>query len=112
MARTARRPLAAGRIDTGGGLAFGLVLSLASFYVLTVFVNPLSAVLALFGNLYYVLGYSLLLKKSSVQNIVIGGGAGAVPPLVGLAAAPGHHRVPSPFPFATGVLSSPPHLFA
>jgi heme o synthase len=112
MARTARRPLAAGRIDTGGGLAFGLVLSLASFYVLTVFVNPLSAVLALFGNLYYVLGYSVLLKKSSVQNIVIGGGAGAVPPLVGWAAATGHIGLPALFLFALVFFWTPPHFWA
>ena len=107
MARTARRPLAAGRIDTAGGLAFGLVLSVASFYVLAVFVNPLSAVLALFGNIYYVLGYSLLLKKSSVQNIVIGGGAGAVPPLVGWAAATGTHWISGAVPVCAGVLLDP-----
>lgn len=112
MARTARRPMPAGRIDIGGGLAFGLVLSLASFYVLTVFVNPLSAVLALFGNLYYVLGYSILLKKSSVQNIVIGGGAGAVPPLVGWAAATGHIGLPSLFLFALVFFWTPPHFWA
>jgi protoheme IX farnesyltransferase len=74
----------------GGGLAFGLVLTIASFYSLTVFVNPLAAVLALFGNVYYVLGYSVLLKKSSVQNIVIVGGAVALPPLVVWAAATVH----------------------
>jgi len=112
MARTARRPLAAGRIDLGGGLAFGLVLSLASFYVLAVFVNPLAAVLALFGNLYYVLGYSVLLKKSSVQNIVIGGGAGAVPPLVGWAAATGHIGLPALFLFALVFFWTPPHFWA
>ncbi len=112
MARTARRPIAAGRIDTGGGLAFGLVLSLASFYVLAVFVNPLAAVLALFGNVYYVLGYSVLLKKSSVQNIVIGGGAGAVPPLVGWAAATGHIGLPSLFLFALVFFWTPPHFWA
>jgi len=112
MVRTARRPLAAGRIDTAGGLAFGLVLTIASFYLLTVFVNPLTAVLALFGNMYYVLGYSLLLKKSSVQNIVIGGGAGAVPPLVGWAAATGHIGLPSLFLFALVFFWTPPHFWA
>jgi protoheme IX farnesyltransferase len=112
MARTARRPLAAGRIDTAGGLAYGLVLSLASFYVLAVFVNPLAAVLALFGNLYYVLGYSVLLKKSSVQNIVIGGGAGAVPPLVGWASATGHIGLPALFLFALVFFWTPPHFWA
>jgi protoheme IX farnesyltransferase len=112
MARTARRPLAAGRIDTAGGLAFGLALSVASFYVLAVFVNPASAILALFGNLYYVLGYSLLLKKTSVQNIVIGGGAGAVPPLVGWAAATGRIDVPALFLFALVFFWTPPHFWA
>jgi protoheme IX farnesyltransferase len=112
MARTARRPIAAGRLDTGGALAFGLVLSIASFYVLAVFVTPLAAVLALFGNLYYVLGYSVLLKKSTVQNIVIGGGAGAVPPLVGWAAATGRIDVSALFLFALVFFWTPPHFWA
>jgi heme o synthase len=112
MTRTARRPIAAGRIDTGGGLAFGLVLSLASFYVLALKVNPLAAMLALLGNLYYVLGYSVLLKKSTVQNIVIGGGAGAVPPLVGWAAATGTLNVPAFFLFAIVFFWTPPHFWA
>jgi protoheme IX farnesyltransferase len=112
MSRTARRPIAAGRIDAGGGLAFGLVLSLASFYVLAVFVNPLAAMLALLGNLYYVLGYTLLLKKSTVQNIVIGGGAGAIPPLVGWAAAAGSLNMPALFLFAIIFFWTPPHFWA
>jgi protoheme IX farnesyltransferase len=112
MARTARRPLAAGRIDTGGALAFGLVLSIASFYILAGLVNPLAALLALFGNLYYVLGYSVLLKKSTVNNIVIGGGAGAVPPLVGWAAATGRMDVDALFLFALIFFWTPPHFWA
>jgi protoheme IX farnesyltransferase len=112
MSRTARRPIAAGRIDTGGGLAFGLVLSLASFYVLAVFVNPLAAMLALLGNLYYVLGYSVLLKQATVQNIVIGGGAGAIPPLVGWAAAAGSLNMPALFLFAIIFFWTPPHFWA
>ena len=68
--------------------------------------------LALFGNLYYVLGYSLLLKKSSVQNIVIGGGAGAVPPLVGWAAATGRIGLPALFLFALVFFWTPPHFWA
>ncbi len=112
MARTARRPLASGRIDLGGGLAFGLALSIASFYVLAVKVNALTALLALAGNLYYVLGYSLLLKKSTVQNIVIGGGAGAIPPLVGWAAAAGRLNMPALFLFALVFFWTPPHFWA
>jgi protoheme IX farnesyltransferase len=112
MTRTARRPVAAGRIDRAGALAFGLILSLASFYVLAVFVNPLAALLAVFGNLYYVLGYSVLLKKNTVQNIVIGGGAGAVPPLVGWAAATGHVNMDAFFLFALIFFWTPPHFWA
>ncbi|MCC7360229.1 MAG: protoheme IX farnesyltransferase [Anaerolineales bacterium] len=112
MSRTSRRPIAAGRVDTAGGLAFGLALSVASFYVLAVFVTPLAALLALFGNLYYVVGYSLLLKQSTVQNIVIGGGAGAVPPLVGWAAATGRLNMEALFLFALIFFWTPPHFWA
>jgi protoheme IX farnesyltransferase len=112
MARTARRPVAAGRVDAGSALAFGLVLSITSFFVLAVFVNPLAAVLALFGNVYYVLGYSMLLKKTTVQNIVIGGGAGAVPPLVGWAAATGRMDMAALFLFALVFFWTPPHFWA
>jgi protoheme IX farnesyltransferase len=112
MTRTSRRPIAAGRVDLGGGLAFGLVLSIGSFFVLAVFVNPLAAVLALFGSVYYVLGYSILLKHSTVQNIVIGGGAGAVPPLVGWAAATGRMDVGALFLFALVFFWTPPHFWA
>jgi heme o synthase len=112
MARTSRRPLAAGRVDAAGGLAFGLALSVASFYVLAVFVNPLAALLALFGNLYYVLGYSVLLKKASINNIVIGGGAGAIPPLVGWAAATGRISLAALFLFALVFFWTPPHFWA
>lgn len=112
MARTSRRPLAEGRIDPASAWAFGLILSIASFYVLALFVNPLSAVLALFGNVYYVLGYTVLLKKSTVQNIVIGGGAGAVPPLVGWAAATGSINLPALFLFAIVFFWTPPHFWA
>jgi protoheme IX farnesyltransferase len=112
MSRTARRPVAMGRVDAAGGLAFGLVLSIASFYVLAVRVNGLAAVLALAGNLYYVLGYTLLLKKATVQNIVVGGGAGAIPPLVGWAAATARLNVPALFLFALVFFWTPPHFWA
>jgi protoheme IX farnesyltransferase len=112
MTRTASRPLAAGRIDLAAGLAFGLILSIASFYVLAVYVNLMAALLALAGNLYYVIGYTLLLKKSTVQNIVIGGGAGAIPPLVGWAAVTGYVNMPALFLFAIIFFWTPPHFWA
>jgi heme o synthase len=89
MQRTAKRPLADGRLTDAEGLAFGLGLSLVSYYVLASFVNYLAALLSLAGIIYYVILYSVWLKKATVQNIVIGGGAGAIPPLVGYAAATG-----------------------
>ncbi len=112
MTRTAHRPLAEGRVDVAAGLSFGLILSVASFYLLAVFVNPMSALLALAGNLYYVIGYTLLLKKATVQNIVIGGGAGAIPPLVGWAAVTGGINIPALFLFGIIFFWTPPHFWA
>jgi protoheme IX farnesyltransferase len=112
MTRTAHRPLADGRVDMAGGLAFGFVLSIASFYILAVFVTPMAAFLAVLGNVYYVVGYTVLLKKSTVQNIVIGGGAGAIPPLVGWAAATGRINLPAMFLFALIFFWTPPHFWA
>lgn len=112
MSRTSQRPIATGRIDPAAGLAFGLVLCVAAFFVLAVFVNGVSALLALAGILYYVIGYSLLLKRKTVQNIVIGGGAGAIPPLVGWAAVAGHINIPALFLFAIVFFWTPPHFWA
>ena len=92
MRRTAKRPLAAQRLTPAEGLAFGIGLCLLSFYLLAVFTNLLAAFLSVVGMFYYVWVYSILLKRSTVQNIVIGGGAGAIPPLVGWAAATGNLR--------------------
>ena len=88
--RTEKRPVAAGRIEPGRALEFGLTLSAFSFVLLASAVNVLTAALALVGNLFYVLVYTRWLKRSTPQNIVIGGAAGAVPPLVGWAAATGN----------------------
>jgi heme o synthase len=112
MQRTANRPLAAGRMYPAEGLAFGLALSLISFYLLVGFVNLLAAVLSVVGIFYYVWLYSILLKRSTVQNIVIGGGAGAIPPLVGWAAATGNLSVAAWFMFAIIFLWTPPHFWA
>ena len=92
--RTERRPVAAGRVPPARALEFGLVLSALSFVLLASAVNVLTATLALVGNLFYVVVYTRWLKRSTPQNIVIGGAAGAVPPLVGFAAATGNLALP------------------
>ncbi len=112
MQRTARRPLAAKRLTPAEGLAFGLALCILSFFLISGFVNLLAGLLSLAGMVYYVLLYSIFLKKATVQNIVIGGGAGAIPPLVGWAAATGSLAVPSLFLFAIVFLWTPPHFWA
>ena len=112
MQRTQKRPIPSGRLTPAEGLAFGVGLALASFYLMTAFVNFLAALLTLAGIIYYVLLYSILLKKTTVQNIVIGGGAGAIPPLVGWAAATGSLNVPSLFLFAIVFMWTPPHFWA
>ncbi len=112
MQRTAKRPLAEGRLTDAEGLAFGLALSLISYYLLACFVNGLAALLSLTGIIYYVILYSLWLKKATVQNIVIGGGAGAIPPLVGYAAATGHLDWTAWILFAIIFMWTPPHFWA
>jgi protoheme IX farnesyltransferase len=112
MQRTAKRPLADGRLTNAEGLAFGLALSLISYYVLACFVNGLAALLSLAGIVYYVILYSLWLKKATVQNIVIGGGAGAIPPMVGYAAATGHLDWTAWILFAIIFMWTPPHFWA
>ena len=92
--RTRSRPVATGRIAPERALEFGLALSALSFVLLASFANVLTAVLALVGNLFYVLVYTRWLKRTNPQSIVIGGAAGAVPPLVGWAAATGDLTLP------------------
>jgi protoheme IX farnesyltransferase len=112
MARTATRPVPAGRIAPGAALGFGLLLGALSFAWLTVAVNLLSAVLALSGFLGYVLVYTMWLKRTTPQNIVIGGAAGAVPPLVGWAAVTGHVAPTALYLFAIVFYWTPPHFWA
>jgi protoheme IX farnesyltransferase len=112
MQRTQKRPIPAGRLTPAEGLAFGVACTLVSFYLMVAFVNLLAALLCLAGIIYYVLIYSLLLKKTTIQNIVIGGGAGAIPPLVGWAAATGSLNIPSIFLFAIVFMWTPPHFWA
>ncbi len=110
--RTASRPIVAGRLTAPRALEFGLVLSAFSFVLLASLVNVLTAALALVGNLFYVIVYTRWLKRSTVQNIVIGGAAGAVPPLVGWAAATGNLTLPAAFLFLIIFLWTPPHFWA
>ncbi|HLE77871.1 MAG TPA: heme o synthase [bacterium] len=112
MARTRRRPVAAGRVDPPFAFAFAILLGFAAFAVLSVFVNLLAAVLAMAGLLFYVLVYTVWLKRVTPQNIVIGGAAGAVPPLVGWAAATGRIELPALFMFLIVFLWTPPHFWA
>ena len=110
--RTARRPVAADRVPPAYALEFGLALSAFSFALLASTVNVLTATLALVGNLFYVLVYTRWLKRSTPQNIVIGGAAGAVPPLVGWAAATGSLAWPAAFLFLIVFFWTPPHFWA
>jgi protoheme IX farnesyltransferase len=112
MQRTQKRPIPAGRLTPAEGLAFGVAMTLASFFILVAFVNLLAALLSLAGIFYYVFIYSIFLKKTTVQNIVIGGGAGAIPPLVGWAAVTGSLNIPSLFLFAVVFMWTPPHFWA
>jgi protoheme IX farnesyltransferase len=110
--RTRARPLAAERMPPARALEFGLTLSAFSFVLLASLANVLTAVLALVGNLFYVLVYTRWLKRSTHQNIVIGGAAGAVPPLVGFAAVTGNLTLPALWLFLIVFFWTPPHFWA
>jgi heme o synthase len=110
--RTRARPVAAERMSASRALEFGLTLSAFSFVLLASLVNVLAAVLALVGNLFYVLVYTRWLKRTTPQNIVIGGAAGAVPPLVGWAAATGNLTLPALWLFLIVFFWTPPHFWA
>ncbi|MGI8460887.1 MAG: heme o synthase [Solirubrobacterales bacterium] len=112
MARTRSRPLVSGRIEPVHGLVFGIVLGVAAVVQLAITVNALAALLAATGLLGYVFVYTLWLKPLTPQNIVIGGAAGAVPPLVGWAAATGSLTLDALWPFAIVFVWTPPHFWA
>jgi heme o synthase len=112
MTRTALRPIPSGRMSPGHVLAYGVVLGSIAFLLFWYLVNPLSALLALAGLLYYVFIYTKWLKRSTPQNIVIGGGAGAFPPLVGWAAVTGSLSLTAWIFFLIVVLWTPPHFWA
>ncbi|HEX3807728.1 MAG TPA: heme o synthase [Gaiellaceae bacterium] len=110
--RTEQRPVASGRVPAPRALEFGLALSALSFVILDSLVNLPTALLALAGNLFYVIVYTRLLKRSTAQNIVIGGAAGAVPPLVGFAGVSGHLGWAALVMFAIVFVWTPPHFWA
>ena len=112
MGRTQRRSLPSGRVQPTQALIFGLALGLGSFAILALFVNMLSALLATSAILFYVFVYTMWLKRSSAQNIVIGGAAGAVPVLVGWAAATNTITLPAIWLFAIIFYWTPPHFWA
>jgi heme o synthase len=112
MPRTADRPVAAGRISPTAGMAFGLALAAASLLELSLLVNPLAAALSFCGFLGYTLLYTVWLKRRTWQNIVWGGAAGAVPPLVGWAAVTGSVSGTALILFFIVFFWTPPHFWA
>jgi protoheme IX farnesyltransferase len=112
MGRTQRRSLPSGRVEPRQALIFGICLGVGSFAILALFVNLLSAVLAFSAILFYVFVYTLWLKRTTVQNIVIGGAAGAVPVLVGWAAIKNDVSLPAILLFAIIFFWTPPHFWA
>ena len=112
MGRTRRRSLPSGRVQPAQALIFGLLLGIGSFLILAFFVNLLSALLATSAILFYVFVYTIWLKRTSAQNIVIGGAAGAVPVLVGWAAVTNSISLPAIWLFAIIFYWTPPHFWA
>ena len=112
MTRTSNRPVASQRITPGKALAFGIILNVVAFLVLVTWVNLLAALLTLSATLFYVFIYTLWLKRSTPQNIVIGGAAGSIPPLVGWAAVTGGIDLPAAYLFAIVFFWTPPHFWA
>ncbi len=112
MTRTRLRPIPSGRISPAAGLAFGIGLGAIAFAVFWFLVNPLAAWLALAGLLFYVFIYTVWLKRTTTQNIVIGGAAGAFPPLVGWAAVTGRIDLAAIYLFAIIFYWTPPHFWA
>ncbi len=112
MRRTAGRPIPDGRMAPGEALAFGLALSVLSVMMLAVFANPLAGALLAFTIFFYVVVYSMWLKRSTPQNIVIGGLAGALPPLVGWAAATGSVGIAPLLLVGLIFMWTPPHFWA
>lgn len=112
MSRTADRPIPSGRMGEKTALIIGLLLSAASVAVFWIFTNPVATAFSVAGLLWYTLIYTAWLKRRTVQNIVIGGAAGAFPPMVGWAAATGEFRLVSILPFLIIFAWTAPHFWA
>jgi protoheme IX farnesyltransferase len=112
MSRTKLRPIPSGRIPAMNALVFGLILGVLAFVELLIAVNPLAAVLSTIGILYYVIIYTMWLKRTTPQNIVIGGAAGSIPPLVGWAAVTHHLDLTAYLLFLIVFVWTPPHFWS
>lgn len=112
MSRTGKRPVAGGRVSPRAALTYGIALNIAAFAVLYFGTNILAASLALAGSALYVVLYTAILKRTTVHNIVVGGAAGAVPPLVGYAAVLGTLELDAFYLFAIVFFWTPPHFWA
>jgi protoheme IX farnesyltransferase len=112
MVRTRRRPLPAHSVEPEQALVFGIVLGVISIGLLAYFVNLVAAFLTLLAIAFYVFVYTMLLKRTTTQNIVIGGAAGALPPVIGWAAVTGRVEIPALFLFALVFYWTPPHFWA
>jgi heme o synthase len=112
MTRTRRRPLPAHEVEPERAVVFGIVLGVISFAVMAWFVNLLAAFLTLLAIAFYVVVYTMILKRTTPQNIVIGGAAGALPPVIGWAAVTGSVQLPAILLFALVLYWTPPHFWA
>jgi len=112
MGRTKNRPVAEGRISPLTAVLFGIALNVGSFVVLSLMTNVLAAVLAIIGTVLYFGLYTVILKRTTTQNIVLGGAAGSVPPLVGYAAASGTIDLSAWYLFIIIFFWTPPHFWA
>ena len=112
MSRTRQRPLPSHRIPAHNALAFGIILNMLAFLLLATGVNLLAAALTLLATLFYVFVYTIWLKRTTPQNIVIGGAAGSIPPLVGWAAVTGGLDLPALYLFGIIFFWTPPHFWA
>ena len=112
MKRTASRPVVSGTVPPSHAMRFGIALNVIAFVILAAFANPLSAVLTLAATLFYVFVYTKALKRTTPQNIVIGGAAGAIPPMVGWTAVTGSLALPALYMFAIIFFWTPPHFWA
>jgi protoheme IX farnesyltransferase len=112
MARTRRRPLPAHQVEPERAVVFGVVLGVVSFALMAWFVNLLAAFLTLLAIAFYVVVYTMMLKRTTPQNIVIGGAAGALAPVIGWAAVTGDVGIPALILFALVFYWTPPHFWA